>query len=173
MRGSLGVTVPLEEGVVTSFDTSGDKRKNGGGDNNKVNHRANNDSGGRGGTSNRGDNDGGGRGNNDDSNHTTTRGGYEGGNRGGINGGSIINASGEQMKLPATLSKQYCGHFMKTELSCNFGQSCKKEHASFPAGFSDGDVTKMIFSWSQQGSCVSHLRFSFRRLTVSLNRNRK
>ena len=46
-------------GVVTPFDTCGDKRKHGGGDNNKVNHRVNNDSGGRGGNSNNGGNDGG------------------------------------------------------------------------------------------------------------------
>ena len=158
--------------MVTHFDTSGDKRKNGGGDNNKVTHRANNDSGGRGGTNNRCGNDGGGRGNNDGSNHTTTRGGHEGGNRGGINGGSIINASGQQMKLPATLSKKYCGHFVDTELRYNFGQSCKKDHSSFPTGFSDGDVTKMIsFVESTRG-----LRWSpsvqLPATAVSRNRNR-
>ena len=64
----------------------------------------------------------GGRSNNDGAHNTATHGGNEGGNRGGINGGSIINASGQQMKLPATLSKQYCGHFLDTELRCNFGQ---------------------------------------------------
>ena len=76
MRGSLRVTVPWRKGVVISFDTSGDKRKNDGGDNNKVNHRAINDSGGRGGTSNRGDNDDGGRGNDDGSNYTDIRVGH-------------------------------------------------------------------------------------------------
>ena len=129
--------------MVTPFDTSGDKRKNGGGggDNNK---RAN-DSGGRGGNSNsnRSGNDGG-KSNNDGTINTATRGGNDGGNRGGINGGSIINASGQQMKLPATLSTQYCGHFLDTELRCNFGKSYKKDHSLFPKKFADGDVKKIL-----------------------------
>jgi len=58
--------------TMTSFDTSGEKRKHGDGDNTKVNHRVNNDSGGRGGSSNRGGNDGGGRGGNDGSNRGAT-----------------------------------------------------------------------------------------------------
>ena len=126
---------------MTPFDTSGDKRKNGGGgDNNK---RANNSKG-RGGNSNRSGNDGGGRSNNDGATNTATRGGNDGGNRGGINGGSIINASGQQMKLPATFSTQYCRHFLDTELRCNFGNSCKKDHSSFPTEFAEGDVKKML-----------------------------
>ena len=141
---------------MTPFDTSGEKRKSGGGgDNNKrANHdsggrggkinRGGNDGGGRGGNNNRGGNDGGGRGNNDGSHTNASHGGNDGGNRGCIHGGSIINASGQQMKLPVTLSKQYCGHFLDTELRCNFGQSCKKDHSSFPTEFADGDVTKIL-----------------------------
>ena len=82
--------------------------------------------------------------NNNGATNTATRGGNDGGNRGGINGGSIINASGQQMKLPATLSTQYCGHFLDTELRCNFGNSCKKDHSSFPTEFADGDVKRML-----------------------------
>ena len=44
------------------------------------------------------------------------RGGNDDGNRGVINGGSIINAPGQYMKFPAALSKQYYGHFIDTEL---------------------------------------------------------
>ena len=135
----------VEGGVVTPFATSGDKRKSGGGGDN--NNKRSNDSGGRGGNtnSNRGGNDGGGSNNNNGATNTATRGGNDGGrNRGGINGGSIINASGQQMKLPATLSTQYCGHFLDTELRCNFGNSCKKEHSLFPKEFADGDVKKML-----------------------------
>ena len=120
---------------MTPFDTSGDKRKNGGGDNNNNNNRGSNDGGGRGGNSNCGGcivNDG------------VKRGGNDGGIRGGVSGGSIINASGQNMTFPATLSKQYCGYFTDTELRCNFGQSCKKEHSSFPIGFIDADVSKML-----------------------------
>jgi len=131
--------------VVTPFDTSGDKRKNGGGGDNNNNKRAN-DSGGRGGNtnSNRSGNDGGGSNNNNGATNTATRGGNDGCNRGGINSGSIINASGQQMKLPATLSTQYCGHFLDTDLRFNFGNSCKKDHSSFPKEFADGDVQKML-----------------------------
>ena len=107
-------------GAVTPFNTNGEKRKHGGGNNNKVNHRITSNSGGCGGNSNRGGNNGGnnggGRGGNDSFNRRSTRFRNNGGNRGGINGSSIINTSGQHMKLPAALSKQYCGHFMDTEL---------------------------------------------------------
>ena len=50
--------------MVTPFDTSGDKRKNGSGGDNNNNKRVN-DSDGRGGNSNRSSNDGGGKSIND------------------------------------------------------------------------------------------------------------
>ena len=126
-------------GVVTPFATSGDKRKSGGGGEN--NNKRPNDSGGRGGNGN----NNGGKNNNDSATNTATRGGNDGGgNRGGINGGSIVNASGHQMKLPTTLSTEYCGHFLDTELRCNFGNSCKKDHSLFPKEFAEGDVKKML-----------------------------
>ena len=48
------------------------------------------------------------------------------------------------MKLPSTLSKNYCGYFLDTSLKCNFGGSCKKEHTLFSLGFQESDISPMI-----------------------------
>ena len=158
--------------MVTPFDTSRDKRKNGGGGDN--NNKRANDSGGRGGNtnSNRNGNYGGGSNINNGDTNTATCGGNDGGNRGGINGGSIINASGQQMKFPATLSTQYCGHFLETELRCNFGNSYNKDHSSFPTEFADGDVKKMLsFVESTRGLSLAP-SVQLPATAVSRNRNR-
>lgn len=49
------------------------------------------------------------------------------------------------MKLPATLSKQYCRNSLDMDLRCNFEQSCKKEYSSSPLGFTDADASKILF----------------------------
>ena len=123
-----------ERGLMTLFQTgiggnggggnskSGDKRKYDGGCNDN-NNRIGNDS--------------------------ATRRGNDGGSCVGVSDrssskGSIINTSGQQMKMHTNFSKKYCGHFMDTELRCNFGGSCKKEYAPFLSGFHDSDITPML-----------------------------
>ena len=58
--------------------------------------------------------------------------------------GYVVNITDDKLKIPRSLSKNYCSHFADVDVTCTFKDKCNFANALFPSEYTDSNISIMM-----------------------------